>query len=87
MYQFNQFYIPERMMGGIKRYIENGIEPGSFLMAVLCNNLCEAVGRADSENMANLPAYVSYFYNEAPSACHGSSEKVKAWLEKFNTSV
>ena len=80
MYEFQQFYIPKRMMGGIKRYIENHIEPGDFLMAVLTNDLTGAVGRADNENMANLPAYVSYLYNEAPSACWGSKEKVAVRL-------
>jgi hypothetical protein len=82
VYQFNQFYIPERMMGGIKRYIEHGIKPGSFLRAVIQNDLREAVGAADDENMANLPAYVAYFYNEAPSDCWGSPENMEAWIER-----
>lgn len=84
-YRFDQFYIPERMMGGIQRYIERGIEPGGFLCAVIENDLKEAVGRADEENMANLPAFVSYFYNEAPSVCWGSPEKMVAWLLKFDS--
>lgn len=79
MYRFNQYYIPERMMGGIIRYIEDGIIPGGFLQAVVSNDLKEAVGRADEENMANLPAYVAYFYNEAPSQCWGSEEKMLRW--------
>ena len=81
MYKFRQFYIPERMMGGIDRYINNRIRPGEFLCAVISNNLKEAVGQADDENILNLPAYVAYFYNEAPSGCWGSKEKMKAWLK------
>lgn len=81
-YQFRGFYIPERMMDGIARYIEHGIPPGDFLTAVVSNDLMEACGRADDENIANLPAYAAYFYNEAPSACHGSPEKVKDWITK-----
>ena len=81
-YEFDQFAIPDYMSGGIQRYIENGIEPGDFLTAVICNDLFEAVGRADETNMANLPAYVSYFYTEAPSLCHGSRELMKLWIEK-----
>ena len=79
-YEFQRYYIPERMMGGIKRYVENHIEPGHFLTAVFQNNLSEAVGRADEENMANLPAYAAYLYNEVPSSCHGSPENVRQWL-------
>ena len=80
MYKFGKFYIPERMMGGIERYVENHIEPGSFLTAVFENNLSEAVGRADEENMENLPAYAAYLYNEIPQGCHGSRENVRQWL-------
>jgi hypothetical protein len=77
-YTFRNFYIPDRMMGGLTRYIEEGIMPGDFLTAVLENDLMEAVGRADDENAANLPAYIGYLYNVAPSNCFGSREKVKA---------
>jgi hypothetical protein len=81
-YHFNQFYIPERMRGGLTRYIENHIKPGGFLCAVISNNLKEAVGRADEENMANLPAYMNYLYNHAPYNCWGSPEEMKTWLEE-----
>ncbi|MBT8489906.1 MAG: hypothetical protein KJN62_02540 [Deltaproteobacteria bacterium] len=80
-YNFHQFYIPARMGSGIKRYIKNRIRPGDFLSAVICNDLKESCGRADDENMANLPAYVAYFYNYAPSPCWGSKEKMELWLE------
>jgi hypothetical protein len=78
-----RYHIPERMSFGIKRYIEHGELPGDFLVAVLENNLSEAFGRADQENYRNMAAYVSYFYNEAPSPCWGSKEKVAAWVEGF----
>ena len=81
MYKFRQYHIPDRMMGGIKRYIEDHVKPGDFLRAVICNNLKEAVGKADEENMENLPAFVAYFYNDAPSTCWGSEEKYKEWLK------
>ena len=80
MYNFRQFYIPDRMMPALKRYIEEKIPPGHFLTAVICNDLTEACGRADDENMANLPAYVAYLYNEAPANCWGSKKKMKLWL-------
>ena len=82
-YRFQNFYIPLHMMGAIERYVNQGIPPGDFLTAVICNDLFGAVGRADEENMANLPAYVSYFYNEVPNGCCGSKERMAAWVGKF----
>lgn len=73
--------IPERMMAGIRRYIDHGIEPGHFLTAVICNDLREAVARADSENVLLLREYVLFFYNDAPSQCWGSAEKMQAWMQ------
>ena len=81
-YKFREFYIPQRMAGGIERYINKGIMPGPFLTAVLENNLKEAVGQADDENINNLPAYCGYFYNEAPAPCHGSPKAVRAWCKQ-----
>lgn len=73
--------IPSHMHGGLYRYLVSGIEPGDFLMAVLENNLREAVGRADHINQPKLPDYIRYLYNYAPSKCWGSPEKVAAWVE------
>lgn len=67
------------MMGGIERWIQYAIVPGSFLQAIIKNDLSDAVGQADDENLKNLPAYVGYFYNEAPSQCWGSVDKFEEW--------
>ena len=80
MYEFQGFYIPERMEHSIQDYIQHGIIPGSFLVAVISNNLKEAVGTADEENKRNLPAYIGFFYNQAPSPCWGSEKKMKDWI-------
>ncbi len=79
---FRDFTIPDHMLEGIERYIDHGIPPGHFLTAIITNNLREAVGRADDDNVQIIPAYVGYFYNEAPSACWGSIEKMNAWINK-----
>jgi len=79
-YVFRTFYIPPRMMGGLQRYIENHIPPGEFLKAVIKNDLSAAVDRADEENLHNIPAYVGFLYNQAPSACWGSKENFEYWL-------
>ena len=76
----NGTWVPPEMLAAIKRYIHGRVIPGDFLQAVICNDLTGAVGRADDDNLANLPAFVGYFYNEAPSRCWGSKEKMEAWL-------
>ena len=74
--------VPTHTLGGIDRYINEHIEPGGFLMAVLENNLREAFARADMSNREAMFDIVSYLYNEAPAACWGSPEKVHTWLHK-----
>ena len=66
---------------GIDRYVEDHCPPGSFLMAVLSNDLKESFARADEENRRDLFEIVSYCYNYIPWNCWGSPEKVREWLE------
>jgi len=66
----------------LKRYVDHGIETGSFLRAVLENNLSEAFSRADYINQTRLHEIVRYVYNHLPANCWGSEEKVKNWLNK-----
>ncbi len=73
--------VPEHTIGGLDRYVEQRIAPGSFLQAVLENNLSEAMGRADHINRPALYDIVCYIYNDLPSTCWGSPEKVQAWLK------
>lgn len=75
-------HLPEHMHGSIQRYLLNGIPPGSFLTAVLENDLMEAFGRADDDNREALFEWVRFIYNYAPTGCHGSSEKVSAWISR-----
>lgn len=81
LYRFRGFYIPERMMDGLNRYIHAHVEPGGFLRAVLQNNLKEACGMADDENLKNLPAFVSFLYNHAPMNCWGSRKIYDQWVK------
>lgn len=74
--------IPEHMRGGVERWIEYGIAPGSFLIAVIENNLSMAVAKADEINLDRLPDYVRFFHWDAPSGCWGSPEKARAWEER-----
>lgn len=80
MYEYSGYVIQDHMLEAIQRYVDYGIPPGGFLTAVICNDFSEAVGRADSTNVANLPAFAAYFYNEVPSDCHGSLELMENWM-------
>lgn len=72
--------IPAYMVGAVKRYLMKGIPPGSFLTAVLCNDLREAFARADDENAAAMHDWVRFFYNYAPSGSWGSPDRFAAWM-------
>lgn len=73
--------IPLHMQDGLALWINYGIPPGSFLMAVLENNLMEAFRSADQINRHHLFQYANFLYNFAPSSCHGSPEKVRDWAK------
>jgi len=77
---FRHQTIPEHMRAGIELYVNRGILLGSFLRAIICNDLSAAVANADAVNMGLIPVYTAWFYNEAPSTCWGSPEKMKAWM-------
>lgn len=74
--------LPPYMQGAARRYIENGIPPGSFLTAVICNDLMGAFGKADNMNRAAMWDWVRFFYNDAPSTCWGSERKMAAWIDR-----
>ncbi len=73
--------IQEHMRSGAQLYIEQGIMPGSFLKAVLENNLSEAVLRADHINVLALAEYGAWLSFDIPGDCWGSPEIVKRWAE------
>lgn len=67
----------------LRLYLEHGIEPGGFLMAVLSNDLVGAFSKADNENLQILDEIVKYVYNNLPSNSWGSREIVSTWLKKY----
>lgn len=73
--------VPESLHGGLVRYLVDGVRPGSFLAAVLQNDLHEAVLRAHpSDNLLALTELVRFLFNETPADCWGAPDKVTAWL-------
>ena len=78
--------IQARFRESLDAYVQHRYQPGGFLTAVLSNDLFEAFGRGDAAAIVNLPHIVSYIYNELPSGCHGSPERVRAWLREGGAS-
>ena len=64
-------------------YITNGWQPGSFLVAVLSNDLFDAISRADDDSRRNLSKIVDWIYNNMPSSLYGTREKVSNHLKGF----
>ena len=73
--------IPEHLKAALDRYVNHKIRPGSFLEAVLSNDLFDAIGRADNVSRACLFDICKYVYNELPGDCWGSREIVERWLK------
>lgn len=71
--------IPEHMREGLRRWVYDGIMPGSFMRAVLCNDLRKAFGYADEINQLRLFDIVRFLHNIAPSMCWGSLERMNSW--------
>jgi len=72
--------IPEYMVDGLVMYVEHGIPPGSFLLAVLQDSFVEAAARADEINKHCFFQWADVLWNELPGDCWGSPEKVRAWI-------
>lgn len=74
--------IPKVIKDSLDLYINEGIMPGSFLRAVLTNDLASAVFKADSNNLAALKDIMLYIYNEVPSDAWGSTTNVVDYAQR-----
>ena len=83
---FDYSMLPEHMRGGARRYIEDGIRPGSFLEAVLANNFIDIMSHADYLNEPELKAWAHWLYWELPGrgkrSPWGSQENVNSWIKR-----
>lgn len=73
--------VPSQLHDGLVNYLAYGIPTGSFLHAVLTNDLVGAVSRADERSAEGLVALVRFLYNMAPAVAWGSDENVALWIE------
>lgn len=80
--------LPLDILGALQRWTRlpksdaderRNLSMGSFLTAVLENNLDGAITYADDKNIHHIPAIVMWLNNNAPHACWGTHAKVTAW--------
>lgn len=80
--KMEQYKVPHHMREDLARYIAQQVMPGSFLTAVLCNDLKGAMEKADLLNRYAVFDIVNYLYNVAPIKCWGSEENFEAWMRQ-----
>ena len=73
--------IPHRMHRPVVEYIMRGRPTGNFLQALFSNDLMDAFGRADDDNICVMAEYVKFLYNDAPIGCYGSPKAYAGWIE------
>lgn len=89
---------PEKYRGGLQLYFNHHVEPGSFLTAVLKNDLFTALGKWDGytveDGIMHYIAWIefkqllSFLYNEVPSRSNnlwGNEDSVAVWLAQRST--
>jgi len=77
----NYDILPEHMREAAREYVEYGAPVGSFLTAVLENNLIEAYKCADDTNTAAMRDWAFWVYDQLPGGAWGSPEAVRSWQE------
>jgi hypothetical protein len=82
MIEGGRHLVPLHMWGGIERYMTRGIPGGSFMNALLSNDLMEAFACADGENTDNMRNWCAFLYNYAPRGSYGSPENVAEWCKE-----
>jgi hypothetical protein len=84
--QLDYDLLPAHLKEGMRRYVENGIETGSFLRAVLENDLEQAALRADTLCLLHLKE-IALFLHSLPFEVWGSRLIVQAWIDKHTAGL
>lgn len=73
--------IPVTTQAELNRYVTQGLIPGAFVKAVLCNDLVNAVQYASDANLKALPSIVEFMFNRMPAVAWGNEDKIWAFVE------
>lgn len=74
--------IPEHTKESLMNYFNNCYDPGSFVKAVLVNDLYAAASRSDHINRPEIANIAMWVINNAPYGSYGDHETVKEWLNR-----
>jgi len=70
----------------VVRYILLGVKPdgylGSYIQAVIRNDLLDAVHTVDDPNLYHMPEHAAFFRKYAPPECSGNKEAFETWIER-----
>lgn len=78
--------VPPHTHEGYIRYLTQHLMPGSFLQAVLRNDLRGACLAGDEVNRTALAQHVVFLWNFAPADAWGSPERVASWVSQVEPS-
>lgn len=73
--------VPEHTRESLENYFFHGYEPGSFVVAVLSNDLYGACTRGDHVNKEYIVEIVKWVIHCAPHGSYGSLATVHAWIK------
>ncbi len=72
--------VPDRYRAGLARYFADHLPTGSFLRAILSNDLRQALARMDRPNLTEINGIFGFLTSVAPSNSWGSVSAVDDWL-------
>lgn len=75
----NYELLPFHLRTGMQMWVERGIKPGSFLRAVITNDLCQAALRADALSFASLGNIARWCVHNLPEGSFGRSQVLEQW--------
>lgn len=79
--QHGPLNIPLHVRKELLKYLQDHVEPGPFLWAVIHNDLKRTVRHATGEELHCLPDLLQYLQASVSSVAWGSRPIVKWWLE------
>jgi len=66
----------------VNLYINEGFHPGSFIEAILCNDLKRAIDFADADHRKWLGEIALYVIQKTTGEMRGSQEIVNQWCQR-----
>lgn len=78
---YNYYDVPEHTAEALENYFFYGYEPGSFVYAVLSNDLIGACTRCDHVNRDQIVQIVKWVIQRAPAGSWGNEQRVLNWIK------